>query len=118
MNPIIFVIVSVVVVIIGLPLLAIMTYFVWVSWQTRSRRSKDDGYQYVYVEEDGSAREVTADEKKYLETEFQPADGARPYIKLRYESTAPGGSISGFLRRRQLPSNIQINPTPSKPMSP
>jgi len=113
MNPIVFIVVSVVVMIIGLPLLAIATYFVWVSWQTRSRRPKENGYKYVYVEENGSAREVTADEKKYLETEFHPADGARPYIKLRYEVRDRRIGIAGYLPRRQLPKNTPITQAPS-----
>lgn len=115
MNPIVFIVASVVVVLIGLPLLAIVAYVVWVSWQTRSRRPREDGYEYVYVEDNGLARKVTADEREYLETEFLPADRARPYIKLRYESLDGWGGISGYLRRRQLPTSIKINPAPSKP---
>jgi hypothetical protein len=115
MNPIVFIIASVAVVLIGLPLLAIIVYVIWVSWQTRSRRPKDDGYHYVYVEDDGSAREIAEDEREYLETEYHPNDGARPYIKLRYESLNGWGSIAGYLNRAQLPASIQISPVPSKP---
>lgn len=60
------------------------------------------------VNDDDSAREVTAHERDYLETEFSPADGARPYIKFCYESLDGWGSIGGFLLRRQLPSRIAI----------
>jgi hypothetical protein len=105
MNPIIFILT----IIIGFPVLAIIAYCLWFFWQTRSRRPNEDGYKYVYIEDNGSAREVTADERIYLETEFHPADGARPYIKLRYESLNGWGELSGFLLRRQLPKNIKTD---------
>ena len=76
-------------------------YLAWFYWQTRPRRPKEDGYRYIWVEEDGSAREVTAYEKEHLETKFLPGDGARPYIKTRYETLDGWGSISGYLPRRQ-----------------
>jgi hypothetical protein len=98
--------------VIGLFVLAVVMYLAWFHWQTRPRRPKEKGYQYVWVEEDGSAREVTADERKYLETEFLPGDGARPYIKLRYETLNGRGSIAGYLPRRQLPKNIAIAQAP------
>ena len=31
----------------------------------------------VYIDVDGSARELTEAEKKYVDTEFSPSDGAR-----------------------------------------
>lgn len=96
---------------IGAALLsAIIGFIVWWWWMTRSRRSASAGYEYVVVEKDGSAREVTADERDYLETEFSPADGARPYVKFRYESLDGWGSRQGFLLRRQLPRKIPIAP--------
>lgn len=98
--------------IVGLLVLAVVMYLAWFYWQTRPRRPKEDGYQYIWVEEDGSAREVTADEREYLETKFLPDDSGRPYIKLRYETLDGWGSISGYLPRRQLPKNIAIAQTP------
>src|SRR6478736_4173919 len=35
----------------------------------------------VYINDDGSVRELTEADKKYVDTEFSPFDGARPYIK-------------------------------------
>jgi hypothetical protein len=32
----------------------------------------------VYINDDGSARELTEADKKYVDTEFSPLDGARP----------------------------------------
>ena len=44
-----------------------------------------DPYPYVYVNADGSARELHESERRYLETEFKGGDGAAPYIKSSYE---------------------------------
>jgi hypothetical protein len=65
---------------------------------------------YIYVQEDGSARELTADETEYLNTEFHPADGGRPYIKSNYAEVTPDGKISGFLRRNMLPRSSVVAP--------
>ena len=70
----------------------------------------DERFPYVYVNNDGSARELTAEEQEYLRTEFHPADGGRPYIKLRYGSRTPDGRLRGFLRRRSLPARVVVRP--------
>ena len=44
----------------------------------------------IYVNDDGSARELSEPEKKYVDTEFSPLDGARPHIKTRYEQRTGG----------------------------
>ena len=94
--------------IIGLLLLAIAVYFIWFNWQTRPRRLKEDGYRYIFVEDDGSAREITINERHFFEIELSPFDGSRPYVKIRYESLNGYGGLSGFLPRRQLPKGIPI----------
>jgi hypothetical protein len=71
-------------------------------------QAKSLPYPYVYVNVDGSVRELTANECKYLETPFSPEDGARPYIKKTYEHKNPSGSIKGFCRRSAIPSDIEI----------
>lgn len=63
---------------------------------------------YVYVNPDGSVRELTDDEKDYLSETFHPLDGARPYIKWCYEQLTPDNKIHGFLRRDAVPSHIAI----------
>ena len=60
-------------------------------------------YVYIYVNEDGSYRELRDDERKYLEEKFHPADGNRPYVKSTFYSKTPDGKISGFLNRTKLP---------------
>lgn len=77
-------------------------------WRERPRRPQEDGYGYIYVEEDGSARELSWAERSYLERECEPFDGARPYIKGSYEERTPDNRISGFLLRRRLPQHIAV----------
>ena len=51
---------------------------------------------YVYVLANGTARELHADERQYLETEFQGGDGAMPYIKASYEARDGWGEIQAI----------------------
>ena len=91
-------------------LILISALGVWYSWQVRPRRKCEPGFKYIYVYDDGSARELRKDEQKYLNTKFEPTDGGRPYIKHRYESRTPDGRLSGYLPRHQLPKRICIKP--------
>ena len=72
----------------------------------------------VYINDNGSARELSESEKKYVDTEFSPLDGARPYIKTRYEQRNGWGNLSGFLQRKDAPVGMPINPAPSETASP
>jgi hypothetical protein len=76
-------------------------------WDALLGRSFDD---YVYVNQDGTARELSADERQYLAQDFHPADGARPYIKYNYNTRDGWGSLSGFILRRHLPSSVHVKP--------
>ena len=67
--------------------------------------------ELVHMNDDGSARELTETEKKYVETEFSPLDGARPYIKSRYLDRTAWG-IQGYLPRTQVPDGVSIHPAP------
>lgn len=96
--------------VIALIIAGIIWLIVWYLIQTRARRKRESGFEFVYVEDDGSARELDDDEQVYLKTEFHGGDGNRPYIKLRYESLTPDGKMRGYLPRRQLPSRIKIKP--------
>ena len=78
--------------------------------RTRPRRPHENGFEFVFVNDDGSARELDDDEIEYLSTDFHPADGGRPYIKLDYEDRTPDGMLHGYLRRRQLPVRVSITP--------
>jgi hypothetical protein len=74
--------------------------------------SKDEAktvpYPYVYVNDNGTVRELHPSERSHLETPFHPADGARPYIKSSFDTRDGWGSISGFCLRFNIPSNIEI----------
>lgn len=72
-------------------------------------------FPLVYVESDGSVRELTIGERLYLKTDFHPADGARPSIKSRYEDKNGLGSMAGFCFRERLPSAAIVKPRPSSP---
>jgi hypothetical protein len=63
---------------------------------------------YIYIEEDGSARSLTVDEAEYLNETFHPADGGRPYVKSSYRALTPDKRISGFLPRYKLPADIRV----------
>jgi hypothetical protein len=71
-------------------------------------RPKEYGFEYGYVNEDGTVRELDEDEVAYLNEEFEPADGARPYIKSRYSELTPDKKIWGFIERRRVPRKIKI----------
>lgn len=75
-----------------------------------SRRSKEPGFKFVYVNQDGSARELSPGEQAYLSEEFSGGDGGRPYIKSNYESRNGWGSLSGFIERRKVPARVKILP--------
>jgi len=73
-----------------------------------SSEKNDDPYPYIYVNTDGSARELRASERKYLETTFRPTDSGRPYVKSRYEQKNGWGEIRGFLLRSALPAEVRM----------
>jgi len=76
-------------------------------------------YLYVYVNADGSARELHPNERRYLETPFSGGDGARPYIKDSYSQKNGWGEIKGFLERSKLPTGTHIAPPPAEdPLKP
>ena len=73
-------------------------------------------YPYVYLNEDGTFRELDVEDREYLEQRFSPTDGARPYIKFGLYSKTPDGKIEGFLSRSKLPANLEAGAAiPPKP---
>lgn len=65
-----------------------------------------EGYRFVYIEKDGSVREVTALERLYLQTEYSGGDGARPYVMTSFP--ALGSGSSGFCFRQFVPEGVKI----------
>jgi hypothetical protein len=87
--------------------IAIVALFVYLRYFI-PLRPKESGFEYVYVEEDGTVNELDEKDVEYLKTVFPPGDGARPYIKNRYNQLAPDKKISGFIQRNRVPKNIKI----------
>jgi hypothetical protein len=91
-------------------------FSLWLLWQSRGwpfsgeRRAGTFAKHFIFIESDGSARELMPDEIEYLNTEFDPGDGARPYIKSRYKEKNGHGNLSGFLLRKLVPKRVRIAP--------
>lgn len=78
-------------------------------WLGRSVRPDEEGFKYVYVNLDGSVREVSPTEREYLLADYEGFDSGRPYIKTFYESLTPRGFRSGFIERRRVWPNVPIH---------
>jgi hypothetical protein len=74
----------------------------------RALRPTENGFEFVYVEDNGTVRELDNEEVEYLKEEFLPNDGGRPYIKTSYKDLTPDGKIGGFIYRIRVPKNIII----------
>lgn len=79
-------------------------------WKWGPRRPEEPGFGFVYVNQDGSVRELSPGERDYLSTKFSGGDSGRPYIKTSYESHDGWGSQSGFIARRRVPTRMEILP--------
>jgi len=75
--------------------------------------SEAEPYPYIYVNDDGTARELHTTEREYLETPFLGPDGGRPYVKWHYRQKNGWGDIGGFLKRSRLPGKVSVNPAPA-----
>jgi hypothetical protein len=71
-------------------------------------------YPYVYVDADGSARELHESERAYLETEFAGGDGNMPSIKSRYDERNGWDKLNGYLERALLPAGLGVGPAPAQ----
>ena len=69
----------------------------------------------IYVEYDGTAYELTEDDKAYVDTEFQGADSGRPYIKDEYDERNGWGLLNGYLPRSELPEDMLVRPASERP---
>ena len=69
-------------------------------------------YPYVYVEKDGTVRELHSSERKFLETPYHPADGSRPYIKKSFNALNSFGNLRGTCLRSKVPHQISIQAAP------
>jgi hypothetical protein len=94
-------------------LLAVVAIALLAAYLTRIRRLRrpqEPGFRFVYINQDGSARELSPEEQRYLSQEFSLGDSGGPYIKASYESLDGWGSQSGFIARRRVPIQVVIRP--------
>ena len=71
----------------------------------------------VFVNEDGSVRELTEDDKEYVDAEFSPLDGNRPYVKSSYSDRNVSGRLRGYLPRAKVPPGVAIVAAPEQEAS-
>ena len=76
--------------------------------------AKTTPYPFVYVEKDGTVRELHASERKHLETPFYPTDGSRPYVKNSLNQKNALGDMSGYCLRSKIPSRVVIYNPPTE----
>jgi hypothetical protein len=88
-------------------LILLLTFWVVRTWGF-PLRLRTTGFKYVYVEVDGTVREIAPDEQQYLLKDFHPGDGNRPYIKAHYWQLTPDRKIHGYLNRNRVPWWIEI----------
>jgi hypothetical protein len=69
-------------------------------------------FPYIYVNVDGTARDLHSSERQYLQSDFCPGDGAAPYIKGSYSERNGWGELAGYLERSQLPHGTEIQEAP------
>jgi hypothetical protein len=77
-----------------------------------ARRRRASAFDYVYIDDDGNARELTAAEREYVATALFPDGDADQFIKPRYESLTQDSRMRGYLRRGQLPQRFPVAPAP------
>lgn len=88
----------------------VIGFGLWRLVEIPLRRWRDSTFDYVYVDDDGNARELNPVEREYVTTALFPNEDADQYIKPRYESLTHDGRLRGYLRRRQLPRQVPIAP--------
>jgi hypothetical protein len=63
--------------------------------------------RFVWVDNDGSIRELTPSECEFLATPFRAFDGGRPYVKSSYDARTPDNRLQGFLERKEIPRRVK-----------
>ena len=74
------------------------------------RKWRDSTFDYVYVDDDGSVRELTTDEEEFFNTAVFPSGDADRFIKSDYEALTADGRVAGYIQRRRLPREIHVAP--------
>jgi hypothetical protein len=88
----------------------VIGFGLWRLVEIPIRRWRDTTFDYVYVDDNGNARELNAVEREFVTTAIFPNEDADQCIKPGYESLTRDGRLCGYLRRRQLPRQIPVAP--------
>lgn len=94
----------------GLAIAAVAFPLAWYLWLGRPRRPAEPGFPYVHVNLDGTARELSPQEREYVTAVYAPGDGARPAFLHCHRSKDGYGIRSGLLARRRLPRDVVVQP--------
>jgi hypothetical protein len=86
----------------------VIGYGLWLLIRIPTRSWRESAFDYVFVNDDGSVRELQKEEEDKLSSLFFVGDEAEFYIKPRYESLNPSGRLGGYLKRRQLPRSAAM----------
>ena len=79
-------------------------------WVVTPSEAKQTPYPYVWVDEEGGVRELSSQEKEFLETPFSPGDGGAPSTKSHYQQKNGWGNLRGFCQRSKIPEGVEIQP--------
>ena len=82
----------------------------WRVVEVPLRKRRDSIFDYVYVDEQGQARELTAAEEEFVSTAIFPHGDADRLIKSDYDALTADGRLSGYIQRRRLPREVRIAP--------
>ncbi|HYX30300.1 MAG TPA: hypothetical protein VE863_17300 [Pyrinomonadaceae bacterium] len=89
-------------------LAVIIGFGLWRLVEIPLRIWRDSTFDYVYVDDDGNARELGRSEREYMTSALFTNDDADHYIKPYYKSLNRDGHLRGYLRRRQLPRQVPV----------
>ena len=83
---------------------------VLLQFTSTASHSIEPNFEFVYMNQDSSVRELSPAEQTYLSKEFSGGDSGRPYVKSSCKSRDGWGSLSGFIERGKVPAQIKISP--------
>ena len=86
----------------------VIGYSLWLLIQLPTKKWRESAFDYVYIEDNGSVRELKPEEEEKLSSLFFVGDEVEFYIKPQYESLNPSGRSSGYLKRHQLPGKAAV----------
>jgi hypothetical protein len=82
----------------------------WRLFEIPLRKGRDSIFDYVYVDENGNARELTAAEEEFLSSAVFPSGEVDRFIKSDYLALNADGGPAGYIQRRRLPRGTRVAP--------